>query len=248
MNINEKNVTTIFNMKYVFATFCFGERYYKQTNRLIESLESKNNKNDLFVITDNENEIKKLPWVKVKNINEYNSSYLNYAKNYFDFDFSVKRYSLRFALENNNTKVILIDTDVIVGSNFSEDKINTAFVDNSIVGPVVYEYQKEILTNSMLGERFNHYERVFGVNLNKKDLWMPEDCIQFLDMKTDKFNKFLDTWDECIKIKYNNNLPNVPAGNIDEMCFSALLNDISVGNNSNKTVNILTANHDIWYR
>ena len=29
-------------MEYAFATFCFGDRYQKQTNRLIESLEKTN--------------------------------------------------------------------------------------------------------------------------------------------------------------------------------------------------------------
>ena len=29
--------------------------------------------------------------------------------------------------------------------------------------------------------------------------FMPEDCVQFLDIETNKFNDFLNTWDECIK-------------------------------------------------
>ena len=86
---------------YAFATFCFGDRYRKQTNRLIDSLQSVNNQNILFVVTDDESQIKKLPWVKIKNIKELNPKYSDYNKNYYDFDFSVKRYSLRFALEND---------------------------------------------------------------------------------------------------------------------------------------------------
>lgn len=235
-------------MEYAFATFCFGDRYQKQTNRLIESLESIGNKNEIFVVTDDEDKIKKLPWVNVKNIKEYNKSYLDYAKNYYDFDFSVKRYTLRFALEKNYTNIILIDTDVVVGPVFSENKIKDAFLKNHIIGPVVYNYDKEVISSSKLGKRLNHYEKIFDVNLNKTGMWMPEDCIQFLSIDKDKFISFLNTWDRCIEIKYNDKLPNVPAGNIDEMCFSALLNGIGVGNNSDKSVNILTANHDIWYR
>jgi len=235
-------------MEYAFATFCFGDRYQKQTNRLIESLEKTNIKKEIFVITDDESKIKNLPWVKVKNIKEYNPNYLNYAKNYFDFDFSVKRYVLRFALENNQTNIILIDTDVITGPLFSDLNIKNAFITNHIIGPVVYEYEKEVISSSKLGKRLNHYEKIFGVDLNKTGMWMPEDCIQFLSIEKNIFGKFLDTWDKCIEIKYKDGLPNVPAGNIDEMCFSALLHGIGVGNNSDKSVNILTANHDIWYR
>lgn len=235
-------------MEYAFATFCFGDRYQKQTNRLIESLEKNENKKEIFVVTDDESKIKKLSWVKVKNIKEYNPNYLNYAKNYFDFDFSVKRYSLRFALENNYTNIILIDTDVVVGPLFSELNIKNAFLTNHIIGPVIYEYEREINSSSQLGKRLNHYEKIFGINLNKKGMWMPEDCIQFLSMEKNIFGKFLDTWDKCIEIKYKDRLSNVPAGNIDEMCFSAVLNGVGVGNNSDKSVNILTANHDIWYR
>jgi hypothetical protein len=42
----------------------------------------------------------------------------------------------------------------------------------------------------MLGRRFNHYEKIFDVHLNKKDLWMPEDCIQFISIEK---NNFVDT-------------------------------------------------------
>ena len=235
-------------MEYVFATFCFGERYQKQTNRLIENLEFIGNTNKLFVITDDVTKIKNLPWVNVKNISEYNPSYLNYSKNYYDFDFSVKRYSLRFSLDMGYTKIILIDTDVITGLMYSENRINECFRENSVLGPVIYNYDKEIQTNSNLGKRFDYYEKKYNVGLNKVGMWMPEDCIQYLNIEREKFVKFLDIWDECIKIKYDNKLLNVPAGNIDEMCFSALYNDISIGGNSDKSVNVLVANHDIWYR
>jgi hypothetical protein len=131
---------------------------------------------------------------------------------------------------------------------FSELNIKNAFLTNHIIGPVIYEYEREINSSSQLGKRLNHYEKIFGINLNKKGMWMPEDCIQFLSMEKNIFGKFLDTWDKCIEIKYKDKLSNVPAGNIDEMCFSAVLNGVGVGNNSDKSVNILTANHDIWYR
>jgi len=40
------------NMEYSIATFCFGERYHKQTNRLIESFEVLEEKPEIFVVTD----------------------------------------------------------------------------------------------------------------------------------------------------------------------------------------------------
>jgi hypothetical protein len=78
-------------------------------------------------------------------------------------------------------------------------------------------------------------------------MWMPEDCVQFLDIESNKLSSFLSTWDECIKIKDFYNLPNIPAGNIDEMCFSALMNNVELKNNSNAHVNLLVPNHEKWY-
>ena len=99
----------------------------------------------------------------------------------------------------------------------------------------------------MLGRRYLHYETKFGVQYNNVDMWMPEDCIQFLDIDKDKFYSFLKTWDECIEIKYVDNLYNIPAGNIDEMCFSAFYNGIELKNNSSIHINLLTPHHDKWY-
>ena len=63
----------------------------------------------------------------------------------------------------------------------------------------------------------------------------------------EKFYSFLSTWDKCIEIKKTDNLRNIPAGNIDEMCFSAFYNDIKLYNNSSKHINLLIPNHDKWY-
>jgi hypothetical protein len=76
---------------------------------------------------------------------------------------------------------------------------------------------------------------------------MPEDCIQFIDIEMPKFYNFLRVWDECIKHKNSEKLSNTPAGNIDEMCFSALYCNLTVGNNSDKCLNALTPIHDKWY-
>jgi hypothetical protein len=235
-------------MVSVLSTFCFGERYRNQTNKLIESLQPFSDNILLFVVTDNEKEITSYPWVKVKNIKEYNPSYLNYKENYYDFDFSVKRYSLRFALENGHNKVALIDTDVLPGTRFSIDEFNNCFLENYIVGPVIYNFEKEINSSSDLGKRFMWYENYFKVNLVKDNLWMPEDCIQYIHIEKNKFKNFLDLWDKCIELKYENNLANVPAGNIDEMSFCASFNGIFLSNNFDKTLNVLTPKHEIWYR
>jgi hypothetical protein len=168
--------------------------------------------------------------------------------NYYDFDFSVKRFSVKFALDSGFTKIILVDTDVIPNETFfTEKNILDCFIPNSISGQVTYLFEEEIKRNSMLGERFKYYESIFGVNYDKKDMWMPEDCVQFLDIEKEKFYSFLSTWDKCIEIKYSNSLRNAPAGNIDEMCFSAFHNKIELHNNSNKHINLLIPNHDKWY-
>jgi hypothetical protein len=56
---------------YAIATFCYGERYYNQTNRFIESLEPFEDKPELFIVTDSPSSILNKEFVKVKHINEY---------------------------------------------------------------------------------------------------------------------------------------------------------------------------------
>jgi len=236
-------------MEYSIATFCYGERYYSQTNRLIESLEFLSEKPDVFVVTDSPESITKKEYVKVKHIDEYNSKYNTYEKDYYGFDFSVKRFSVLFAFENGYSKVILTDTDAIANPNlFNHQSVLNSFVNNSILGQVTYNFDNEIKTNSMLGVRFLKYEEVFGVVYDKSELqYMPEDCIQYIDIDESKKYNFINTWSECIKIKDEYGLHNVPAGNIDEMCFSAMYNGITVGNNSDKSLNLLYPEHDKWY-
>jgi len=235
-------------MSYAIATFCYGDRYYDQTNRMIESFKTLNNPPSIFVVTDAPEKITNENFVFVSNIKNYNENYLNYNSDYYTFDFSVKRYSVRFALDNGFTKIILCDTDAVINESLFNDKnVLECFIPNSVSGQVTYLFESEIQTNSMLGRRFLHYETKFDVNLDKDNMWMPEDCIQFLDIDKDKFYSFLDTWDKCIDIKYLDNLYNIPAGNIDEMCFSALYNGIQLHNNSDKHINLLTPIHDKWY-
>jgi len=233
---------------YAITTFCYGERYYEQTNRLIDSFKELNDKPTIFVVTDNPDKITKESWVKVKDIREYNEQYQTYNTNYYDFDFSVKRYSVRFALENGYSKIILCDTDIIANESlFTHENILKLFLPNSISGQVTYLFENEEKSNSELGKRFKHYEQKFNVLYSNENFYMPEDCVQFLDIETSKFNDFLNTWDECIKIKYDENLRNVPAGNIDEMCFSAFYNGIELKNNSSQGINLLIPKHNKWY-
>lgn len=236
-------------MSFTFATFCFGERYYNQVNRFITDINKSDFKPQLIIVTDNPEKIFKESFVLLYHINDFNDEYLKYKTNYYDFDFSVKRYTLRAALNNNFTKIILVDADMRVNYNlFSEDNLINSFVSNSIAGPVTYDFNKEINTNSELGKRLLQYENYFNFQTDKNKLTiMPEDCIQYIDIDKDKFVSFLDTWDKCIEHKKNNKLRNVPAGNIDEMCFSALYNNINLVNNSNKSLNIIYAQHEKWY-
>ena len=236
------------NNEYAISTFCYGDIYYEQTNRLIESFLEIDDKPNIFVVTDNPDKIRKENWVNINNIKEYNEKYQTYNTNYYDFDFSVKRYSVKFALENNYSKIILSDTDVVANNIiFSHNNILKLFLNNSISGQVTYLFDDEINRNSELGKRFQYYEKKFNVKYSNQNFYMPEDCIQFLDIEKNKFESFLNTWDECIKIKYDENLRNVPAGNIDEMCFSAFYNGIELKNNSSQGINLLIPKHNKWY-
>ena len=236
-------------MSFTFATFCFGERYYRQVNRFIDDISLLPYQPSLVVLTDNEGMITKKDFVKTFNVNEFNSHYLDYQTNYYDFDFSVKRYAVRASVSLGFTKVILVDADMRVNpSLFNEEHILNSFIENSVSGPVTYNFLEQIQSNSELGRRLLHYENVFDFVTDKEKLGiMTEDCVQYLDIEKDKFIQFLDTWDKCIEHKKNDGLRNIPAGNIDEMCFSALYNGIELGNNSNKSLNIIYAEHDKWY-
>ncbi len=203
----------------------------------------------MVVVTDNVNNILDKPFVKKFDISEFNPEYKTYSDTYYSFDFSVKRYSVLAALNLGFTKIILTDADAVPNKSlFTEDYIMKGFVSNSIQGQVTYNFSQQINTNSELGKRFLSYEQYFNVSYDKNLLdFMPEDCIQFLDIEMPKFYNFLRIWDECIKHKKNKGLSNTPAGNIDEMCFSALHCGLSVGNNSDKCMNALTPIHDKWY-
>jgi hypothetical protein len=238
-------------MSYAIATFCYGDRYYQQTNRLIESFDKLEvEKPEIFIVTDNPDILIKKDFVRVANISEYNPKYLDYKKdNYYEFDFSVKRFSLLYAFENGYDNVILTDTDAIPNYQlFNTENVMNTFIEDSIGGQVTYNFQQEQQSNSMLGDRFKFYEKYFGVQYDKNLLnEMVEDCIQFISIKGYKKYQFMHIWNECIKIKDSNKLPNTPAGNIDEMCFSALYNNLNIINTSNISLNLLIAHHDKWY-
>jgi hypothetical protein len=236
-------------MKYSVATFCYGDRYYDQTNRMIDSFSKLVDPPQIFIVTDNPEAITKKSFVNVKHISDYNPKYSEYNKDYYTFDFSVKRFSLLFAFDSGYENVILTDTDVVINEEiFSNERILECFMSNTISGQVTYNFNNEISTNSMLGRRLLHYEKTFEVSLNKNELnEMVEDCIQFISIEHNLKYKFIEVWDKCIKIKDSDSLPNIPAGNIDEMCFSALYNNIKILNNSNKHINLLIPKHDKWY-
>jgi hypothetical protein len=237
------------NLPFAISTFCFGERYYKQTNRLIESFENLEIKPEIFVITDSPESIIAKDFVRVKNVDNYNPKYLNYFQNYYSFDFSVKRFSLLYAFESGYNYVILADADVVLNERlYNIDSIMNTFSPNSISGQVTYNFKNQITTNSMLGRRLLKYEECFQVMFDKEMLnEMPEDCIQFIHIDDEKKFKFIETWNKCVEIKDSMKLLNIPAGNIDEMCFAALYNGLECLNSSNKSINLLIAKHDKWY-
>lgn len=235
-------------MDFAVATFCYGERYYNQVNRMLHSFLALDDKPQVFIVTDNPSAISKYNFVSIDHINNYDPKYTTYNLNYYDFDFSVKRFSLQFALNNEYTRIILADADSVADSSrFNQNNINMCFSENTVAGPVNFILENEMQNNSMLGQRLKYYENQFGVSFDKTNMLVSEDCVQYFDISNELFHKFLDTWNQCIKIKYSNNLPNIPAGNIDEITFSALYNNIKLKNNSNYAVNILTQYHDKWY-
>jgi hypothetical protein len=235
--------------EYAISTFCYGERYHNQANRLIESIDQVDEKPDIFIVTDNVDAILKRRNVFVKNVKEYNQDYLNYKNNYYDFDFSVKRFSLMYAYEAGYEKVILTDADVIPNySLFNTESVMNTFIENTVGGQVTYNFYDEQRTCSMLGDRFKYYEKSFGREFDKDLLTeMVEDCIQYISLVGESRYSFLRTWNECIEIKDRDSLPNTPAGNIDEMCFSALYNNLKIANTSDRSINLLIANHEKWY-
>jgi hypothetical protein len=146
-------------MSYAIATFCYGERYYNQTNRLISSFDLIEEKPKIFVVTDNPDSLIERDFLFKKNISEYKNKHLDYAKNYYDFDFSVKRFSLLFAFQRGYNNVILTDTDVLPNESLYNDKnVLAGFIKNSIAGQVTYDFEKEQTSNSALGNRFKYYE------------------------------------------------------------------------------------------
>jgi len=242
-----KNLNMI--LDFAIATFCYGDRYYEQTNRLLKEFSKLSEIPQIFIVTDSPDSIDKYEFNSVKNISDYNQDYLSYNKNYYDFDFSVKRYSLLSAFESGHNKVILVDTDIIPSDRFDINSVLNTFESNTIGSQVTYSFSQQINSTSMLGRRFLIYEQNFDRYFDKTELdEMPEDLIQYISIDDDKKFKFIESWDKCIEIKNSQKLSNVPAGNIDEMCFSALYNGINLKNTSSKSINLLIAKHDTWYR
>jgi hypothetical protein len=159
---------------YAISTFCYGETYYEQTNRLIENTIHLEGSPEVYVVTDSPSSILKKDFVKVRHINKYDKKYSEYNKDYHNFDFSVKRFSLLFAFENGFDKVILTDADIVVDrfysqhSPYSQETIMSLFFDNTIAARMTYSFKDSVENNSQLGQRFLHYEKKYGVNFDKK--------------------------------------------------------------------------------
>ena len=231
-------------MKYAIATFSFGDRYANQTNRFIRSFEQIENPPMIFIVSNKLDKIIKRPFVKVYDIKLFEPDY-EYVENYYTFDFSVKRYSLKMAFDEGYENVILTDTDVVLNPN-KFNLIKNCFIPNSISSQTTYSFIPN--DKSELGKRFMNYERLFDVYFNKNELYvMPEDCIQFISIEGNRRYKFIDTWSKCIQYKKEENMGNTPAGNIDEMCFAGLYNAVDLNNNSHIEINIFDAKHDKWY-
>ena len=236
-------------MNYAIATFCYGDRYYQQCNRMIESFDCLEIKPHIFIVTDSPESILERDFVSVSHIDNFNTRYSKYSVDYYNFDFSVKMVSLQYAFENGYENVILTDCDVVVNElQYSHDIIINTFIPNSISGPVTYNHTEQFGSNSMLGNRLSFYEDIFDYVIDKSELnQMVEDCIMFINIPKEKQVRFISQWKQCVEVKKNHNLPNIPAGNIDEISFSAHICNIKNRNNSHLSINQLVAKHNKWY-
>jgi hypothetical protein len=235
-------------MKFCFATFVFGDRYYPVANRFIDDIIKSQFKPTLVVVTDRPDLIHQEDFVKTFDIRVLNKKYAYYATNYYGFDFSVERYAIKAALMLGYRKIVLTNAEMRVDCCFREEEIMTCFKENSILGPSTFDFNKEVTSSSKLGLRLREYEKLFGVEIDKSKLMkMPEDCIEYFQLTTEKYAAFLTDWDCCIEYKYTKPLSNIPIGNIDEICFCAVKNDINLGNNVDSSCRVVHAQHDRWY-
>ena len=68
--------------KIAIATFCYGERYHNQVNRMISEINSCDFKPTIVVVTDDVTKILDKPFVKTYDILEFNPEYKNYNNSY----------------------------------------------------------------------------------------------------------------------------------------------------------------------
>ena len=235
-------------MKFCFATFVFGEKYYPVVNRFIDDISKSEFKPILVIVTDKPDKIRQENFVKVFDIRLFNSKYIDYATNYYGFDFSVERYAIHASRKIGYEWIVLTNAEMRIDRDFNENSISNCFKKNSILSPSVFNFEEQVVSSSKLGLRLLEYEKYFGISVDKKKLTnMPEDCIEYFHMSSDKYDSFLTDWDRCIDYKYSKPLSNTPIGNIDEICFCAVKNGIDVGNNVDKSCRVVHAQHDRWY-
>ena len=229
---------------FCIATFGFGERYYNQINRLIESSKAFQDIPKIFVLTDKPEKIQTTENVEVVNISLYQDSYQFVENNYYIFDFSVKRWVVKHALLQNYNKIVLVDCDIIFNHSWNCEMYEKYFVEDSISGQVVYD-----LNNAFdpLGKRYEYYKQHFGMDFEPSLVnEVPEDCITLFNFKSKELGlEFIDCWSDCIEVKNEHSLGNAPAGNIDEIAFSAC--KLGIPMKYEYTYNLLVADHDKWY-
>lgn len=220
---------------FVFATFTFGNFYYSQTNRLIETslLINEKDRPKILIITDNCNAITKANHVICENIKIYEPKYKELSKKYQDFDFSIKRFSIYQALNHGYLNIVLVDNDIIfLPENYNSEIIKTFFEPNTISGPTVYFYGNDFLNNNnishglYLGHRFKDYLYYFdGITDSSKyiNMNMPEDCITYFSfLNIEQGFEYVNIWEQCRNYKYSAKLNVAPVGNIDEICYAAI--------------------------
>lgn len=230
--------------KFCIASFCFSERYRNiAKKRIVKSCEENNI--NLIILTDRPAEFPNLPNLRVFNINEYQDSRKLIHK-YFEFDFSVKRFSLKKAYELGYKKILLADCDtVIVSPEILADTINKRCTKYNAVYPFSAVYNVDF-------ERFGRLKYYLEENNTKEDFLkknkiVSEDLQQLFTFKNDEsFQKFFNTWEQLEEIKKHKNIQLRPRSSIEEIAYSSYINGIDLIQEAVPTG--IRAVHNAWYR
>jgi hypothetical protein len=135
---------------------------------MIESFLILDEKPNVFVVTDNPNAISKYNFVFTDHINNYNQKYTGYNTNYYDFDFSVKRFSLLFAFENGLQHKLFQETLMDQGFTVPIFPLIDINIDNIDDWLLAHQVEHQAFAG-LLG--LNNPFNLLDVDVNREDDW-----------------------------------------------------------------------------